>query len=367
MISIYISFTPYHVLVSCGLASLYDDSDDKRLIIVSDFADAKLFYEAINEWKANPFTQIILLSGRYNANNKINRVKNIRNNIKILTNFFATRINQKCKVFVFNDANQEAQIVVYLNSKKGGLNIYVEDGFVAYSNYIAPNRHFKKLMDKILYGTWYKHTRILGTYNHIDKIMVFHPEILRADLRRKEVIKIPREVLTNLNGQQFVSTLLKKYSISQRDLESDCLLIAPHSESEFLRKLGLELSKKLYSELVSLLADSFDSIIVKYHPREKRGDFLKLCKNRKVKLIKNSLPIEVLYLSVSKNPPKLIVGDISSSLLSSKIILKEVPVISILKIINSPEGENVFDVFNKFRVEMPSSLEEFKKILTRQG
>ena len=86
---IYIAHTPYHILISCGLAILNDNSGGKYLIIISDFENSHFFYQTILNWEKNPFTEIKLLSGRFNSKveTNIGKAKFLINNIIKKTGF----------------------------------------------------------------------------------------------------------------------------------------------------------------------------------------------------------------------------------------------------------------------------------------
>jgi len=45
MKSIYLTFTPYHILLSCAIAINNDNNTKKETIIFNDFADANKFAE----------------------------------------------------------------------------------------------------------------------------------------------------------------------------------------------------------------------------------------------------------------------------------------------------------------------------------
>lgn len=361
---IYIAHTPYHTLISCGLASLYENSKQKYLIIISDFEYADIFYKIICDWKANPFTEVKLLPGLYKVKRE-DRIKSItilRKNIKILKEFIHSKSIERCKTFVFNDSRPEGQNVAYLNSKRNGVNTYVEDGFAAYNHGPIPNiSSYKRYLPKIFYGPSYEYTPIMGTYKSITQAMVFNPEIVIPELKSKEILKIPRDIFHKLDPD-LVIALLKNHNIDTRELKLDCIIILPHSE--IMEKFETNNLIAVYKDLIDLLENSFDSIGVKYHPREDRGDFLELLKNKKIKIIPKSLPLEAFVLFLINQPPKVIVGDMSTALLTCNMILKNRScIISTIKMISLQEEQAVSNVFNIVGIKMPSSVQELRNIL----
>lgn len=357
MKSVYITYTPYHILVSCGLASLYDDSDEKSLIIVSDFKDAEIFNRTILNWENNPFSEVKLLRGRFHVkkNDKINRIRISRSNLKSSKRFFKEKLNEASQTFIYHDGNPEGQIFAYLNSKKGGTNIYVEDGFAAYGDYIAPDMAFyEKLVAKMLWGRFYERVRVQGTYKYIGKVMVFYPEIVRPELRGKKVIKISKKVLTYLNDTKLISALLKSHNLYQEDLKANYIFIAPLSED--LIEYGLV---KKYSNIFNYLIPDLSNVYVKYHPRETMGDFLGIQNFSNVAILPQSLPMEVVFLALLDKEPMIVIGDSSTSLLTAKYLLEKTNVISIIRLLGF-KNMNLEDVFEKVGILMPTSIKELK-------
>jgi hypothetical protein len=309
-------------------------------------------------WEKNPFTEIKLLSGRFNSKveTNIGKAKFLINNIIILKLFFKKRLAfNLCKAFIFNDNRPEGQVISFMNSKQDGINIYVEDGSAAYVNYIIPSiSNTEYILAKYLLGSWYEQTRILGTYKYIHKIMVFRPEIIREDLRYQKIEKIPDFVFNEIDVN-FIDILLENYGISSEVLKFDCIVILPHSE--FITKLNFLNFKNTYNELYSLLKENFNFIGIKYHPREVNKNFLENINNKKNEDIPNTLPLEIFWLALKRNPPKVIIGDISTALLTCSLIIQEkTQIISTVKILGLPEDYSQFyHIFERLDIEMPET------------
>ena len=71
MKQIYVAYTPYHFLLSCGLAALSGSSENKYLIIIPVYSDVNVFNMLLNEWSNNPFCKIIMTNGIFNVSGKI--------------------------------------------------------------------------------------------------------------------------------------------------------------------------------------------------------------------------------------------------------------------------------------------------------
>lgn len=65
MESFFIVNTPYHILISIGLALQDKSNQDKHLILTADFNSVEDFYNSIVTWDNNPFSDIVILRGNY--------------------------------------------------------------------------------------------------------------------------------------------------------------------------------------------------------------------------------------------------------------------------------------------------------------
>jgi hypothetical protein len=358
MSNLYITHTPYHVLISCGLAC-FSREKMNYLIIIRDFPNVDAYYESILEWKNNPFTDIILIPGMYNIknNNIVNVTRICYRNIHIIQSFYKY-MSVGSRAFLFNDRRPEGQIMAYLISKRNGLNIYVEDGLDVYSDHVAKKTNLiSKFFFKMIYGQWFDPVQVLGTCKYINEIMVFRPEFVRFELKNNKLTKIPNDIFKSI-GDDFISILSKNYITNLDDLIFDCFLIIDHSDS--FKNQNLENIMKVYSQLINFLLETFKNIGIKYHPREQKHDFLNLGINEKISLLPNSLSMEILLILFAKNPPKLIIGNFSTAILTCNMLLgKNTHLISIVNIL-CQEDNCVVDMFEKVGITVPSSMSELR-------
>lgn len=359
MKQIYVAYTPYHLLLSCGLAAFSGGSDEKYLVVIPAYADVDVFCRCVVEWGKNPFSKIIMTNGIYDVSGRIKRVDLTQKNIKIIKNFFIDDVNEACEVFIFNDGYPEAQIMARLNHQKGGFNTYVEDGSAAYNNSISPEIPiYKKIIYKLVYGIWYEEVNILGTYEYINKVMVIQPDFIRPELRVKDIVKIPKNIFNKLKAEGFISILFKNYAIELPSFNLNSVLIVSHSNI---------LSKNLsdtYRYLAGYLSHLSAVLYLKYHPREHEDDFLGLSLSSPgVKLIPKALPLEAIFVALQdEDEPSIIVGDLSTSLLTAKYLLERSYVISIMEF-SKLFDPNMEKIFKKIGVFLPKDIEDLKAIL----
>ncbi|RXG33519.1 polysialyltransferase family glycosyltransferase [Methanohalophilus sp. WG1-DM] len=173
---------------------------------------------------------------------------------------------------------------------------------------------------------------------------------------------IPNSILKNINDS-FIDDLSNNYSFDIRSLNFDCVLVLPHSS--FVEKIGSKYFKNIYSLILESLLNRFENIGVKYHPRENSGDFLEI-DNDVVKLIPNSIPLELVWISLMKNPPLIVIGDISTGLLTCNLVFKnKTSIISTANILDVPVEYNLVQFFDNIGVEMPMNITEFYKTINK--
>jgi hypothetical protein len=359
MKQIYVAYTPYHLLLSCGLAAFSGGSDEKYLVVIPVYSDVDAFCRSVKEWDKNPFSKIIMINGIYDVSSRVKRVDITRNNLKIIKNFLIDAVSEACDVFIFNDGYPEAQIIARINHRRGGINTYVEDGSAAYNNSISPKIPiFKKIVYKLVYGIWYEDVSILGTYEYINKVMVIQPDFIRPELRVKEIAKIHKNIFNNLKNDGFISTLFKNYSLDWADLNLNSVLIVSHSN---ILSKGLS---DTYRHLAGYLSHLTGGLYLKYHPREHEDDFLGIrLLSPGVKLIPKTLPLEAIFVALQDaDEPVIIVGDLSTSLLTAKYLLEGSYVISIMEFSNQFDP-NLENIFKKIGVFLPKDIEDLTAIL----
>lgn len=364
MKSIYIIHTPYHLLISCGLAAS-NHLKNNYLIIIGDFESCEIYYNFISSYAATVFSDILVLPGKFNLKRKdvFHKIVLLRQNSRKIKSYLkSTCKSEKCTTFIFNDERIEGQTIAYFNSKKNGTNIYVEDGFNCYSELLFPvTPAYKKLIYKTIFGYWYENIRYLGSSKFIDQVMVFRPNIIRKDLRKKDVVRISSDIFFNA-AKSIPFKHLVQSSNSNLVLRYDCILILP--PFQFIDSFDFQKFYSLYHSLLDILLDNFDKVSVKYHPREVKYDYLNLSGNHQIDFIENSLPLEIVWFLIIQNPPKLVIGDISTALLTCDMILKDTTkIISTIRMLNLPKKYASFlDVFCAIGIKTPNSMNEIREI-----
>lgn len=364
MKELYLCFTPYHVLLNSGIAYNRGTKSDKEIIIRESFSDVDKVINGLKNWKENPFDEILRIKGTFSVeeiheksflnifrkNSTINLEKSSINDIKK-----AYKGVSFDKLFTCNDGKPQSQYLQYRCKKNNGINIYVEDGSEVYNDSFRSLYPFhESILYKVYFGRWYERIRILGDYKHTDEIRALRPGLVREELKNKKVTSIGSENFTNLKETGLIESILSEFDIELSLDKKPIILFLPHSS--YIKKRDL---LSLYKKIVKTLIENDKKIILKYHPRE-RHHYLEE-KDNNVLIFPQSLPAEIIVLQMIENPP-VIIGDVSTCLLTSKFFKEDIQVISLINIIDM-ESNNLKNIFNEIGVLMPDTYPEFVEIL----
>lgn len=364
MKELYVCFTPYHMLLCSCIASDREDDIDKEMIIIEDFLEADRIIEVLKRWKENPFDDHIMVKGKFSVDEipekSILNVLKDDSVVNVLKEGIDTLKDRYGDVplhtvFTCNDERPQSQFLEYRCKKNGGLNVYVEDGSELYNDsFEEPLPFHESVFYKMYYGRWYEKIRLIGDYRYTDEIRALRPDLVRDELKHKKIKPIGLKNFIGLKKSGLTESMIKKFKV-KIDLDEDyVILFLPHSE--FIKKRKQE---SIYNEMVEELQKNNKKILLKYHPRE--NDHYIMQHGENITILPQSLPSEILILQMIDNPP-LVIGDISTCLLTSKFLDEKIKVISLIDILNM-DSSNLRRVFEKIGVMMPESHNQLKGML----
>lgn len=364
MTELYICFTPYHVLLSSCIAYGESTQYDKEIIIVEDFSDVDKLVTGLKDWEGDPFEEHVMIKGKFSVDEipkksmlNVFRDGSVVNLLKEGVDELRDRYEGVSldRVFTCNDGRPQSQFLEFECKKTDGMNIYVEDGSELYNDSIESSMPFHEyIFYKMYFGKWYEHTRILGNYKYTDEIRAMRPDLVRDELKNKKIEPINIKNFIDLKKNGLTGSILKGYDVEFDQDPDNIIVFLPHSS--FVEERDL---RDIYQDIVSRLLEEDKKILLKYHPREKYH-YLNGEDNR-ITILPQSLPSEILILEMIDEPP-LVIGDISTCLLTAKFFKEEINVISLINIIGM-ESKNLKGVFEKIGVLMPDDRTEFEKML----
>jgi len=362
MRNIFVAFTPYHILLSCGIALDQGSSAENTLVAISEGADTELLVRVLREWSQQVFVNIHRLPGALHEPSVFHRRaisrKNARAVLSLLHDFIPDH------AYVFNDGRAETQAILHHCKQYNTLMkaIYVEDGAAAYSSHTRkPRSPLMQFLGKLYYGPWWERATYLGGTHWIDEVCVAFPELVRPELRSKKVTRLSQKILLNEKIAGIAKDMCKAVSIQDiefRDL--DAILMIAHSE--FAKQVDG------YRAAIEDILASIDRqglrVAAKYHPREPAGDYLSLSDKGNVLILPQSIPAEVIYVLAPENL-KLVIGDISTSLYTAKWLLKETAVISIAPLLKYNDAL-LLNTFRKLGVILASQNDLLGNVIVDQ-
>ncbi len=357
----FITFTPYHLLLSIGLTErMSTNSEENVLIFVPNFLKGEEVIEKLRHISSFPFSEVIRLRDSNTSRSTIMNYVAQTINTRRLKRKLSGRIDPGSQAYIPNDSQPEGQILALMNTRSGGESVYLEDGLAAYlPREFKRDYYFVELIMKLLFGSWYERIDTLGSSRYIDSSMVFYPEIVLPKLRRRGLDRLPEDLLRKIDGE-ILKDLRSAFCAGERDW--DCFLILPNSESLMSsdRRRGL-LAK--WREVLTSTQDAFDRIICKYHPREKETDYLELSDRDNMELVPRHVPTELILLNSENRGPKTIVGDLSTSLITSRMILEESTIVCVSELLGRKLGYRETDILERNSIGIPSSLDEFRSMI----
>lgn len=249
--------------------------------------------------------------------------------------------------------------MLFKNFQNNGINIYVEDGIGAYSDSKVDDFPIrKKILLRVLFGKSFQRLRILGTYPCIHKMFAFHPEIVRDELRGLKIEKIPDNTFKLLLTSNFCHHFFKTQNIDISTLNNKIVIFIPHSS------LLIKINKlEEYKKVLKQIGSTIEEIVIKYHPREKEKDYLKMSLNRKIQIFPRSVPAELLYMTFLDNKPKAIISDSYTTFINTTG-LEDVKLISLMDVLQI-EDNGLIKRLSNSNIIFPNDITDLFDILSK--
>lgn len=375
MTSLFLTFTPLHLITSCGIALKQSNEDDKILLIVKDFPYTSYYIKSILNWEANPFKEIYLLNGRINLDKKsfvLRYFFNLKKIITIKKIWLKINKNNSIKLYTYNDYTIEGQYLLFKNGKKSK-NIYIDDGLSSYWPSSQPYYRYhklifilRKIISKIIFGFWYNIPPIYGTSNNFNEMLSFYPKMVINHLKQKygEIRKIPDNLFFSLNKTGLLNQISKSFKLQIKNSSNYCIILL--ANSDVFRKSNLRMYeyKNLIRRIINELENHFDIIYIKYHPREKLIGFIN-SNNKKLELIPNSIAVELIFLLLNpKMKSKItLIGSLSTAFITARLIIKnKLNIISIDNILKKKKLSSYYQ-YKKFNILIPKNFSELTSLI----
>jgi hypothetical protein len=320
----YLVSTPLHLYIACALALERKQESTAHLIFIDQYPQQPdMFLNALNSWENSPFVKTNIFFGR-----DAKGIGKLRTRKKIFLRL-REMIAEDCpqNIFVGNDRRVEFQYAMHycrkINLQTKG--IYFDEGLFTYIGREASERFSERVIDnvvrKLFYGLWWQSPKTIGTSKWIEEIYVAFPKFIHPLLKSKIVRPLESIFFSHKDLYVFAQKLLSNIDIENSTLQVKIILTLP--EATDMKRIS-NYQESIHFLIESLLEKNF-SIAVKYHPSATGRDLLRISKKYSVQLIPDHIPFEILLPLL--NSSVILIGDMSSTLLTTKMLRPDIKII----------------------------------------
>ncbi len=357
--------TPRHFLISAGMALADSRQSDAGLLLTSRYNYVKEIKKVLDEWAQSPFSFIKIIQRPARKNCLSRRLQIIRTN-SFYRKFAYLHEFREIRAFAATSYAAQAFLYELRQCSPETKRIMVEDGGIFYNTQplygdIAGETYsrLKLLAGRLLYGRAWRAVKANGLHEIIDEIHLIAPELVRREWSSHKLVKLSPDPLRRLADTDLPSLYLRTYGSSVEKLEDiEFLIILSRSD-------GVENDLRGYvdrvNEILRIARKRGLRIAVKYHPKEEESDYMALAEKPWVTEIPRQLPIELLFVSNTRNL-KFVLGDTSTALLSAPWLLPKLKSVSFANIV-SKRPELIYPDFGGFGIDLIRSTRDLKEIL----
>lgn len=303
---LFLASTVFNIITAAMVANDLPKNDEAILWLIDQPLENSNFTNLVLLWKNSPFKQVKIVSYKSKTfGQKIKRKKAL-----YLLEPQLNEIKPK-HIYTGNDRRIEFQYLMHKSRSIPAIGHYIDDGTYSYIG--KKNSWFGEpitncLLKKIAYGNWWHQPDTIGASKWIEFCHLAFPELAVEALKQKKNIPLPK----NITGKKFVDlskTLTDENIIFNK---IDRIAILPHDS----------VANDLITEAILLEVIKGNYSAIKNHPRnlEKKHLTIDLLE------LDSSIPMEVYITLLS--PPCLIIGDISTALLTTKWLRPDLEVIA---------------------------------------
>lgn len=354
---LYLPSTPLNVLVAVAHAAAFSKEQVSQIVLIDQKnRDDNVYFKALKQREGGLFERVELTLGTAQGWQKIAERKR---NFAMLSTLFHQF--QPDVIAVGSDRRVEFQYLMHQGTlsdfKVEGW--YMDDGLYSYA---GRQSHWLKdsvnaVLKKIIYGTWWQEPRLVGSSLWIEQAWLFQPGQSILALNHK----IKRELLAKWFASLEVKALSRAvfcgFGMDNQALErlqkTDVVMLIPHPNN--IKKMHGYAER--ISAFMNKLKEKGKTVAIKYHPRTDGLDPLSLKKNNQFWVIPSHLAFEFV-LPILK-PQAVVVGDVGTTLLTTKWLRSDIQSIAVLPENNHFESD-FRTLFRSFGVTV---LSEFDSVL----
>lgn len=362
--ALFLVSTPLNLFVASGIAVAHADSMTPHLVFIdqSDIHDNP-YINAAQHWPESPFHSVTVLPAR--AGKTGDKLKVRRKTFWQLEGL----IHQlsPTRIYTGNDRRVEFQFAMHVASGVSSTltGAYMDDGTFSYvgrTNKGLQDTLIDNLLKKLVYGFWWQQPVTVGSSNWISEAHVAFPQHVHPLLQNKDLHALGTECFCSAPVQALSKHLLADFAVYVDALQRlDILFTLPHD--------SLIKDKNNYGRALTNVMEALQEqglqIGIKYHPRHDPANDLKFTNLNNTHLLPQRLGFEAMLPLLGNTT---IIGDISTTLLSSKWLRPDLRSLSLV-FSATPTDNDFLALFAKLEIPMVRDTETLMQLLgtTRHG
>lgn len=320
-VHVYLATSSLQFLLATALAAEQRERthEPNRMLFVPSMLDAGVFMQATRDWAESPFDQVLHIEPRRPRGAGASPRDSGAVRRQLLSAFADAR---PLSLTIFNDRDEIGQALLIAAARRFPqiARRCAEDGSLAYREFsFRTHSRVTRWRQQLRMGRHWRDVSVLGTHPLVQQFLALHPQLLRHELRQREVRPIPAEALARPALRSLAAAVCTIAGFAPQSVPPGAAVLTPNHSSYATRNPDfLPLLRACVSELDRQPTGFF----VKYHPREAQPDPLGLLGGGHAHEIARSLPVECLYLML-REQPLTVVGGMSSSLLTASLLMPQ--------------------------------------------
>jgi hypothetical protein len=313
--------SPLHFLIAANI-SIQNPQNRATAVIISRAKKTATRYRIAAERNPKVFNRTITLT------DGVDKRSNMRSALyKRLKAEFSQPM--KCRIFTGNDRRIEFQYAIYTATKTNRHveGIYMDEGAVTYVGHKSLHRFGHRYIDplfrKLFYGFWCKNAITTGTSPWVSSAYVAFPDLVHPLLQHKHLVAIDPAPFKSQTFKDIASAMLDQNSDYGSLLSGIRLVMTLPHEGSYIAH------PEMYQAISSHLLTHFQpsEIAIKAHPRITNHEILQQMFPGTT-ILDNTIGMEVLLALLDDRC--IVAGDISSTLLTTKWIRPNLPVVALI-------------------------------------
>lgn len=321
MIHYYFISSPLHLCIAANIAIDNSEIQNVALIIGKNAAASEAYSTAIQRHR-EIFNDVVVLPAVKGFREILVRKRKFQQLKEIFSK------GESCRIFTGNDRRSEFQYSMYIASQYHPQveGVYMDDGAISYVGHKSINRiqhrYIDPVLKKLLRGKWWKNSLTVGASDWVSSAYVAFPDAVHPLLKKKKLIKLDASIFISERFMAFAADFLGNNSRLRHLLSQSKVIVTLPHEAAFLA------GESDYRRLAEILLDFYHckQIAIKSHPRVENIDVVKTIFPG-ASLIDRYVGMEFLLPFLSDDC--IVIGDVSTTLLTAKWLRPDLTVISI--------------------------------------